>query len=82
MGLNAMILRNEIPGATQGVSEWFARECQMIRDGTNNVLGESRLLELSRAEKIASQNDCVVGVTSELEAASNSICNGALPRPR
>ena len=54
----------------------------MIRDGTNNVLGESRLLELSRAEKIASQDGRVVGVTGELEAAGDSIGNRALPRPR
>ena len=82
LGLNAMILGNQIPGTMQSVSEWFACESQVICDGTNNVLGESRLLELSRTKEIASQDDRVIRVTGELEAAGDSIGNRALPRPR
>ena len=47
LGVNAMIPGNEIRGPMQSVSKWFACESQVIRNGANNVLGESRLLELS-----------------------------------
>ena len=45
----------------------------MVHDHTNDAFGEFRLLELSRTKEIASQDDRVVGVTSELEAAGDSI---------
>ena len=53
----------------------------MVYDCTNDVFGESRLLELSRTKEIASQDDRVVGVTCELEAAGDSIGDGTLPGP-
>ena len=53
----------------------------MVHNRTNDVAGESRLLKLSRTKEIASQDDRVIGVTSELEAAGDSMGNSSLSGP-
>jgi hypothetical protein len=65
----------------QDLKEWFTFESKMVYNCTNDAFGEFRLLKLSQTKEIPSQDDCVTGVTSELEAAGNSIGNGTLPRP-
>jgi hypothetical protein len=62
----------------QSVGEGFAFESEVVHNRTGDAAGESRLLKLSRTKEIASQDDRVFGVTSELEAAGDSICNSSL----
>ena len=68
----------ELSRIMQSVRECFASESQVIYDSTNDAICESRLLELARAEEVASQNDRVVGVASKLETTGNGVGDGAL----
>ena len=49
---NPMIGRIEIPGFIQNVRKWCTDASEMVRDGANDPLGLSSLLELPLTEEI------------------------------
>ena len=53
----------------------------MVRDRADDVLGLFGLLELPRAEEVASKDHRVTRIAGELEATSESVGDRSLPCP-
>ena len=80
LGGNVVIDCVEFVSNMQGICIWFAFASKLVCDSGKDMSLGSCLLELSWAEKVATQGGVLGGITILLELSGYSICNGGLAR--